>query len=157
MLITLTCQTPNAADLGYLFAKHPGSVFELPFSAGTVWAFYPELSDDRLAIALVTAPDATLAMVPDTDFITARDGQGGVAEALAAPLARPHPASNTLNSSAALAPTLASIGRARRRIAITPSTPTDPDPPQAGVARWLFRHTTAFSLRKDTPHTKTAL
>lgn len=30
MLITLTCQTPNAANLGYLFAKHPGSVFERP-------------------------------------------------------------------------------------------------------------------------------
>ncbi|HEX6819255.1 MAG TPA: 3' terminal RNA ribose 2'-O-methyltransferase Hen1 [Ktedonobacterales bacterium] len=58
MLLTLACQTPNAADLGYLFAKHPGSVFERPFSAGTVWAFYPELSEDRLTIALVTEIDA---------------------------------------------------------------------------------------------------
>ncbi|MGH2487131.1 MAG: 3' terminal RNA ribose 2'-O-methyltransferase Hen1, partial [Ktedonobacterales bacterium] len=57
MLITLTCQTPDAADLGYLFAKHPGSVFERPFSAGTVWAFYPELRDDRLTIALLTEVD----------------------------------------------------------------------------------------------------
>jgi 3' terminal RNA ribose 2'-O-methyltransferase Hen1 len=57
MLITLTCQTPNAADLGYLFAKHPGSVFERPFSAGTVWAFYPELRDDTLTIALLTEID----------------------------------------------------------------------------------------------------
>ena len=58
MLLTLSCQTPNAAELGYLFAKHPGSVFERPFSAGTVWAFYPELSDDRLTIALITEIDA---------------------------------------------------------------------------------------------------
>ncbi|HKV85473.1 MAG TPA: 3' terminal RNA ribose 2'-O-methyltransferase Hen1 [Ktedonobacterales bacterium] len=58
MLITLTCQTPNAADLGYLFAKHPGSVFERPFSAGSVWAFYPELREDRLTIALLTEIDA---------------------------------------------------------------------------------------------------
>lgn len=57
MLITLTCHTPHAPEIGYLFAKNPASVFTRPFSAGEVWAFYPEVADDHLTIALVMAVD----------------------------------------------------------------------------------------------------
>ena len=58
MLITLTCYAPNAAEIGYLLAKHPDSVFEREFSAGKVWAFYPEVADDHLTIACLTEIDS---------------------------------------------------------------------------------------------------
>ncbi|HEY7356454.1 MAG TPA: 3' terminal RNA ribose 2'-O-methyltransferase Hen1 [Ktedonobacterales bacterium] len=57
MLITLTCYAPNAAELGFLLRKHPASVFEREFSAGKVWAFYPEVADDHLTIACLTEID----------------------------------------------------------------------------------------------------
>jgi len=57
MLMTLTCYAPNAADVGYLLGKNPASVFERPFSAGTVWVFYPEVADDHVTVALVTEID----------------------------------------------------------------------------------------------------
>ena len=57
MLITLTCYAPNAAELGFLLGKHPASVFERDFSAGKVWAFYPEVADDHLTIACLTEID----------------------------------------------------------------------------------------------------
>lgn len=57
MLITLTCYAPNAADVGYLLGKNPASVFERPFSAGTVWVFYPEVADDHVTVALLTEID----------------------------------------------------------------------------------------------------
>src|SRR5690348_9673714 len=57
MLMTLTCYAPNAADVGYLLGKNPASTFERPFSAGTVWVFYPEVADDHVTVALVTEID----------------------------------------------------------------------------------------------------
>ncbi len=57
MLIMLTCYAPNAAEIGYLLAKHPQSVFEREFSAGKVWAFYPEVAEDHLTIACLTEID----------------------------------------------------------------------------------------------------
>src|SRR5579885_2922880 len=57
MLITLTCYAPNAAEIGYLLAKHPQSVFEREFSAGKVWAFYPEVAEDHLTIACLIEID----------------------------------------------------------------------------------------------------
>jgi 3' terminal RNA ribose 2'-O-methyltransferase Hen1 len=57
MFATLTCHAPNAPELGHLLGKHPGSVFERAFSAGTVWVFYPEVAEDHLTIALVAEVD----------------------------------------------------------------------------------------------------
>jgi 3' terminal RNA ribose 2'-O-methyltransferase Hen1 len=57
MLLTLTCYAPNAPDIGYLLGKNPASVFERPFSAGTVWVFYPEVADDHVTVALLTEID----------------------------------------------------------------------------------------------------
>ncbi|MBA3824664.1 MAG: 3' terminal RNA ribose 2'-O-methyltransferase Hen1 [Ktedonobacterales bacterium] len=57
MLITLTAQAHDAPDLGYLFAKNPGSVFSRDFSAGRVWVFYPTVQADRITIALLTEID----------------------------------------------------------------------------------------------------
>ncbi|HLJ80318.1 MAG TPA: 3' terminal RNA ribose 2'-O-methyltransferase Hen1 [Ktedonobacterales bacterium] len=58
MLITFTCEAPDAPDIGYLLGKNPASVFRREFSAGTVWVFYPEVSEQRVTIALVTEIDA---------------------------------------------------------------------------------------------------
>jgi 3' terminal RNA ribose 2'-O-methyltransferase Hen1 len=57
MFVTLTCYAPNAPELGHLLGKHPGSVFERAFSAGTVWVFYPEVAEDHLTLALVAEVD----------------------------------------------------------------------------------------------------
>lgn len=57
MLITLTCYAPNASDVGYLLGKNPASTFERPFSAGTVWVYYPEVAEDHVTIALLTEID----------------------------------------------------------------------------------------------------
>ena len=57
MLLTLTCTTPNAPEVGYLLGKNPASVFERPFSAGVVWVFYPEVAEDHITVALLTEID----------------------------------------------------------------------------------------------------
>lgn len=57
MLMTLTCYAPNAPDVGYLLGKNPASVFERPFSAGSVWVFYPEVAEDHVTVALLTEID----------------------------------------------------------------------------------------------------
>ncbi len=57
MFVTLTCHAPNAPELGHLLGKHPGSVFERAFSAGTVWVFYPEVAEDHLTITMVAEVD----------------------------------------------------------------------------------------------------
>jgi len=57
MLMTLTCQAPNAPDVGYLLGKHPDSVFSRPFSAGTAWVFYPEVTERQVTVALLTEID----------------------------------------------------------------------------------------------------
>lgn len=57
MLLTLTCHAQNAPEIGYLLGKNPASVFQRPFSGGTVWVFYPEVADDRVTVALLTEID----------------------------------------------------------------------------------------------------
>lgn len=57
MLITLTCYAPNAPEIGHLLAKHPDSVFEREYSAGSVTVFYPEVTEHAITIALVTEID----------------------------------------------------------------------------------------------------
>jgi 3' terminal RNA ribose 2'-O-methyltransferase Hen1 len=57
MLLTLTCTAPDAGDLGHLLQKHPDSVFERPCSAGKVWVFYPEVTQDRVTVALLVEVD----------------------------------------------------------------------------------------------------
>lgn len=57
MLITLTCSAPHAPEIGYLLGKHPDSVFQREFSAGTVWVFYPEVADERVTVALLAEID----------------------------------------------------------------------------------------------------
>ncbi len=57
MLLTLTCTTPDAPDLGHLLQKHPDSVFERPCSAGKVWVFYPEVTQDRITVAMLVEVD----------------------------------------------------------------------------------------------------
>ncbi|MEO7000561.1 MAG: 3' terminal RNA ribose 2'-O-methyltransferase Hen1, partial [Ktedonobacterales bacterium] len=58
MLITLTCEAPNAPEIGYLLGKNPASVFAREFSGGRVWVFYPEVTDERVTVALLTEIDA---------------------------------------------------------------------------------------------------
>ncbi len=69
MLITLTCHAPSAPEIGYLLGKNPASVFERPFSAGTVWVFYPEVADDHVTIALLTEIDAVGLVRGPTAFV----------------------------------------------------------------------------------------
>src|SRR5215468_3830948 len=57
MLLTLTCSAPDAPDLGHLLQKHPDSVFERPCSAGKVWVFYPEVTQERVTVALLLEVD----------------------------------------------------------------------------------------------------
>ncbi len=57
MLLTLTCHAPHAPDIGFLLGKNPASVFERPFSGGAVWAFYPEVADDHVTVAMLTEID----------------------------------------------------------------------------------------------------
>ncbi len=57
MLLTLTCRTPPARDLGHLLRKHPDRAqpFELPF--GTAHVFYPVATDNECTAALFLAID----------------------------------------------------------------------------------------------------
>jgi 3' terminal RNA ribose 2'-O-methyltransferase Hen1 len=57
MLVTLTCVASDAARFGYLLGKHPDSVFERPFSMGTVTVFYPSVAEDSIAVAMVVELD----------------------------------------------------------------------------------------------------
>ena len=57
MLITLTCEAPDAPEIGYLLGKNPASVFERAFSGGHIWVFYPEVTGERVTVALLTEID----------------------------------------------------------------------------------------------------
>ncbi|MGZ3676710.1 MAG: hypothetical protein ACXVCO_20590 [Ktedonobacterales bacterium] len=57
MLLTLTCDAPNAPEIGYLLGKNPASIFEREFSAGKVWVFYPDVADECITVALVAEID----------------------------------------------------------------------------------------------------
>ncbi len=57
MLLTLTCTTPPATDLGFLLAKHPARTQTFELSFGRAHAFYPEASDERCTFALLLDVD----------------------------------------------------------------------------------------------------
>jgi SAM-dependent methyltransferase len=57
MLLTLTCTSPPATDLGYLLHKNPTAVRSVPMSWGAAHVFYPEADDDRCTAALLCEVD----------------------------------------------------------------------------------------------------
>lgn len=57
MLLTLTAQTNNAADLGYLLYKNPANPFEKEMWFGKARVFYPEVTLDRCTAALLLEVD----------------------------------------------------------------------------------------------------
>jgi 3' terminal RNA ribose 2'-O-methyltransferase Hen1 len=73
MLITFTCHTDRAPEVGHLLGKNPASVFEREFSGGTVWVFAPDVADDHLTVAMVTEIDAVGLVRGPTTF-TGLDG-----------------------------------------------------------------------------------
>src|SRR5262249_30021736 len=72
MLITFTCTAPNATEIGYLLGKNPASVYTREFSAGTVWVFYPEVTDERVSVALLAEIDP-IALVRGPTALTQLD------------------------------------------------------------------------------------
>ena len=57
MLLTLTCTSPPATDLGYLLHKNPAAVRSVPMSWGAAHVFYPQADDDRCTAALLCEVD----------------------------------------------------------------------------------------------------
>jgi 3' terminal RNA ribose 2'-O-methyltransferase Hen1 len=57
MLLTLTCTSPPATDVGYLLHKNPAAVRSVPMSWGAAHVFYPEADDDRCTAALLCEVD----------------------------------------------------------------------------------------------------
>ena len=57
MLLTLTAETQNAMDLGYLLYKNPANLFTETLPFGELTVFYPEVSDERCTIALLLELD----------------------------------------------------------------------------------------------------
>lgn len=57
MLITITCHSSSATDLGYLLHKNPASLFESDVSFGRIRVFYPEATKDRCTVALLLEVD----------------------------------------------------------------------------------------------------
>ena len=57
MLLTITNQSPPAADLGYLLHKHPDKVQSFELSFGKAHVFYPEVSGERCTAALLLDVD----------------------------------------------------------------------------------------------------
>ncbi|MDR0651895.1 MAG: 3' terminal RNA ribose 2'-O-methyltransferase Hen1 [Synergistaceae bacterium] len=53
MLLTITYQEKNAADLGYLLHKNPNRPQKFELSYGHAYVFYPEASDDCCTAALL--------------------------------------------------------------------------------------------------------
>jgi hypothetical protein len=57
VLLTLTCDAPNATDLGYLLHKNPSSVFQEEIACGKITVFTPEASPERCTVALLLDVD----------------------------------------------------------------------------------------------------
>lgn len=53
MLLTITNNSPQATDLGYLLHKHPDKVQVFSMAFGRVHVFYPECSEDRCSVCLL--------------------------------------------------------------------------------------------------------
>lgn len=58
MLLTITCTSSPATDLGYLLHKNPSRVQSFDLSFGQAHVFYPEASDQRCTAALLLDVDA---------------------------------------------------------------------------------------------------
>lgn len=50
MTFTLTAESQQAQDIGYLLHKHPDNIHESPLSFGTGYVFYPLVEDDKIAM-----------------------------------------------------------------------------------------------------------
>jgi len=57
LLLTLTAQTHNAPDLGYLLHKNPANVFTDTLSFGKLTVFYPEVTPERCTVAVLLEID----------------------------------------------------------------------------------------------------
>ena len=57
MLLTITCETEQATDLGYLLHKNPTNVFSERLWFGEVMVFYPEVEAKRCTVALLLDVD----------------------------------------------------------------------------------------------------
>ncbi len=57
MLLTITCRTPPATDLGFLLHKNPSNLRTVELSFGRAHVFYPEASEERCTAALLLEVD----------------------------------------------------------------------------------------------------
>ncbi|HEV8428676.1 MAG TPA: 3' terminal RNA ribose 2'-O-methyltransferase Hen1 [Pyrinomonadaceae bacterium] len=57
MLLTITCTTAPATDLGYLLHKNPARLHSFPLSFGQAHVFYPEATNERCTAALLLDVD----------------------------------------------------------------------------------------------------
>lgn len=57
MLLTLTCAAPDAPRFGFLFGKHPDSLYERPFSLGTVRVFYSQVTPEAVTLVVLVEVD----------------------------------------------------------------------------------------------------
>lgn len=58
MLLTITTETPEAADLGYLLQKHPDRLYERDLGFGVARVFFPEAGPDRCTVVMAVEVDA---------------------------------------------------------------------------------------------------
>lgn len=58
MLLTITCCTSPASDLGFLLHKHPDRVQDFSLSFGRAHVFYPEVSEEKTTAALLIEMDS---------------------------------------------------------------------------------------------------
>ena len=57
MYLTISTTHRPATDLGYLLHKRPGKLHDVPLSFGKAYVFYPEATDERCSVALLTEVD----------------------------------------------------------------------------------------------------
>ena len=57
MLLTITCDTAEAADLGYLLHKNPANVYEADLWFGRIRVFYPRVEARSCTVALLMEVD----------------------------------------------------------------------------------------------------
>lgn len=111
MLLTITCTTPPATDLGFLLAKHPDRAQSFDVSGGLrAHVFYPEASEAR----------CTAALLLDVDPVGLVRGPRGVAEFVLGQYTndRPYVASSLMSTAIARVFGSALGGRCRERPAL---------------------------------------
>lgn len=57
MLLSISCTSPDATDLGFLLHKHPERVRTVSIGQGTAHVFYPEAEQDRTTATLLVEVD----------------------------------------------------------------------------------------------------